>query len=204
MPNAIEMVDRQVLFLINGTNTPWLDNFFWAVTLPVTWIPLFLLFIWFLYLCYGKKCFRPLVFIILAILLANHISADIIKPWVQRPRPTHTPELLSSLHLHLKSNGHYYYGGKYGFLSSHAANNSVMAILIYTFTRPFHSKKIFLGTYLTLFTLLICYSRIYLCAHYLSDIIGGLLLGIAISMLVHFLFTKYQNWCSNNSYFCRT
>lgn len=204
LPQAIEMTDRKLLLLINGANNPWLDQFMWTISQTTTWIPFYLLCVWLLWLCYKKECLRPLVFITFAIILANSISSDIIKPLVQRPRPTHTPELLDALHLHLKSNGHFYYGGQYGFLSSHAANTSVIAILMFYMTIPYHSKQLFLGIFLTFYTLIVCYSRVYLCAHYPSDIMGGLLLGIAIAILTLFIFTKYQNWCSNNSYLCRT
>lgn len=191
-----------MLFLINGMNTPFLDNLMWTISETVTWTPFYLLCIWLLWFGYRRDFVKPFLFIFLAVLLANLISSDIIKPLIQRPRPTHTPEILGQLHLHVKPNGGYYYGGKYGFLSSHASNTCVVAILMFWFTKSYSQHKIIFGISLAAYTTIICYSRVYLCAHYPTDIIGGCLLGIIVSMLTIYFFRLYWNWSVNKSYFC--
>ena len=72
-----------------------------------------------------------------------------------------------------------YRGGRYGFVSSHAANFMAIATLLTFITR----QRLVLFSLVT-WTLLQCYSRMYLGVHYPGDILGGLIVGALAGWLV--------------------
>ena len=51
----IEQIDRQLLFAINGSNSPLFDTIMWWVSKPAFGIPFYLLFIFLLYKSFGWK-----------------------------------------------------------------------------------------------------------------------------------------------------
>ena len=63
-------------------------------------------------------------------------------------------------------------GGLYGFCSSHAANSMAIALL---FSLLYKNKTA--TALLMLWVAVVCYSRMYLGAHYPTDIICGLVVG---------------------------
>ena len=58
-----------------------------------------------------------LLAVAVVILIADQVSASIIKPLVGRLRPSRNPDLQATVHL-----VNQYNGGMFGFVSSHAAN----------------------------------------------------------------------------------
>ena len=133
------------------------------------WIPLYALLIGLLFKQFGWK--RGLIYtaaLFVAVGLSDYISSGIIKHLVCRPRPTHEPAIMDMVHT---VNG--YFGGKYGFVSSHAANTMSVAVL---FSLLWQQKNNH-GWWLLLYVALNCYSRMYLGVHYPGDIIGGLIVG---------------------------
>lgn len=146
----------------------------WLISRPVTWIPLYILLLVLLYYRYRdwKKVLILLVGFGIAVGLSDFTTSGILKPLVCRFRPTHNEEL--SLHL-----VHGYRGGLYGFCSSHAANTMAVGLL---FSLLYRNKKA--TSFLMVWVALNCYSRIYLGAHYPSDIIVGLLIGSLWALLV--------------------
>ena len=180
-------MDYQLITLVNGANTPWLDRFMWAMTHAWPWLPALALLLGLVFLCYRRSAWRVILFIALTVGTSDLISSSMLKPLVHRSRPSHNPEL--TLHLHERPNGTFYRGGPYGFPSSHAANSSTLAILIFLFLRPFLSRKWPLALFLTGFVLLFCYTRVYLGVHYPTDILAGWCIGIIVSLSA---FTLYQ------------
>lgn len=185
----IEFIDRKLLLLINGTHAPWADQLFWAITQTYAWIPFYLMALFLIWFCYRKKAWKVLLVIVLTLAMADIVSSGILKPLVQRPRPTHTPGLSEQLHLYLRPNGTYYRGGPYSFPSSHAANSSTIAILLFFFLKPFQTKRWPLVLFLLFYVLIFCYTRPYFGVHYPSDILTGWLLGFALCLPV-VIFTK--------------
>ena len=106
--------------------------------------------------------------IALAFLIADQTASGLIKHLVERLRPTHDPSLESMVHI---ING--YRGGMYGFVSSHASNAFAVSLLLSLVMRH-RAVTISLFTW----SLLQCYSRIYLGVHYPGDIIGGIIVGL--------------------------
>ena len=120
--------------------------------------------------------------IALAVGVADFIASGILKDLVARPRPTRVPELEGVLHL---VNG--YKSGRYGFVSSHAANTMACALL---FSLIWRNK---IATYgLMLWVAANCYSRMYLGVHYPTDILGGLMVGALVAVVVYAMLVRYR------------
>ncbi len=187
-------IDTEILLAINGWHAPWADRLMWIISAKATWIPLYLLLIGLLVWRYRKPvmtsvkwlqkvpaCVVMIAMIGLAVGAADFIASGILKELVARPRPTRVPELEGVLHL---VNG--YRSGRYGFVSSHAANTMVCALL---FSMIWRNKIATVG--LMLWVAANCYSRMYLGVHYPLDILGGLMVGCLVAMTAYVLLWKW-------------
>ena len=177
-------IDTEILLAINGWHAPWADTLMWIISAKETWIPLYLLLIGLLVWRYRQPattrvkwmqkvpaCVLMIVVIGLAVGAADFIASGILKDWVARPRPSRVPELEGVLHL---VNG--YKSGRYGFVSSHAANTMACGLL---FSLIWRKKITTCG--LMLWVAANCYSRMYLGVHYPLDILGGLIVGALVA-----------------------
>lgn len=187
-------IDTEILLAINGWHAPWADTLMWIISSKAPWIPLYLLLIGLLVWRYHKPamtsvkwlqkvpaCVVMIAMIGLAVGAADFIASGILKELVARPRPTRVPELEGVLHL---VNG--YRSGRYGFVSSHAANTMVCALL---FSMIWRNKIATVG--LMLWVAANCYSRMYLGVHYPLDILGGLMVGCLVAMTAYVLLWKW-------------
>ena len=189
--DALQQFDAGIFSAINGWHAAYFDSFMWLVTKIATWIPMILML---LYLLYFKKGWRKTVAVVLAIalviLIADQVSASIIKPLVERARPSHNESLQSTIHI---VNG--YRGGPFGFVSSHAANCFGIALLL----AMIFKYRLFTWT-MVVWATLMCYSRIYLGVHYPGDIVCGAILGFLAAWLVYRIFVwfgkKHPEWGS--------
>ena len=177
-------IDTEILLAINGWHAPWADTLMWIISAKETWIPLYLLLIGLLVWRYRQPattrvkwmqkvpaCVLMIIVIGLAIGAADFIASGILKDWVARPRPSRVPELEGVLHL-----VHGYKSGRYGFVSSHAANTMACGLL---FSLIWRKKITTCG--LMLWVAANCYSRMYLGVHYPLDILGGLIVGALVA-----------------------
>ena len=188
-------IDTEILLAINGWHAPWADTLMWIISAKATWMPLYLLLIGLLVWRYRKPamtsvkwlqrvpaCVVMIVVIGLAVGAADFIASGILKDLVARPRPTRVPELEGVLHL---VNG--YRSGRYGCVSSHAANTMACALL---FSLIWRNKIATCG--LMLWVAANCYSRMYLGVHYPTDILGGLMVGALVAVVVYAMLVRYR------------
>ncbi|NPA38017.1 MAG: phosphatase PAP2 family protein [Chlorobi bacterium] len=173
--------DKQLLICINSYHSPLWDNFFWIVTSVPVWIPLYLTIVYVFIKNHSFRGIWPLIFMGLMVFLCDRISSGMLKPFFERLRPTHELDIKDMLHI-----VNNYRGGRFGFVSSHAANSFGLA----TFLSLFFRNKWF-SFIIFLWASLVAYSRIYLGVHYPGDIIGGALLGITIAWIIYRLFIHF-------------
>lgn len=124
-----------------------------------------------------------LIGVVVCFLLSDRISVMCFKDVVMRLRPCHALEGVRMFHTTC--------GGKYGFISSHAANCCSVAVLLSLAGKNYIKH---LPVLLTLWALLVCYSRPYLGKHYPGDVICGAIVGVGIGALVYFLYAKSCSW----------
>lgn len=177
--------ERGLFFLLNGSDSATMDNFMWLVSNKFVWIPWIICLL--VVLSY-KKDWRETVLIILAIALViticDQVSSSLIKPWAARFRPTHHPDFMNEVKTVLN-----YRGGRYGFVSNHAANAFGCA----TFTILLFRNRFFTCTLLT-FACINAYSRIYLGVHFISDIAGGIIVGIVAGFVCYYLYVNVREY----------
>jgi undecaprenyl-diphosphatase len=193
--NWLESFDRQIVLFVNAWHSPFLDEVMWFLSGRLSLLPLYLLLLMLLkFQNTWKNTAIILVGLIVSIFLADQISVHLFKNGFERYRPSHNEELKHLLHFYEVKPGEYYQGGKYGFVSSHAANFFALISFIFPF---YKEKKNWILAGLILVGILVAISRIYLGVHYFSDVFVGALLGILIGFsirnLVKVIFKKNAN-----------
>ncbi len=165
--------DTQFFLFLNGLNSPFWDPIMVFASGKLTWLPFYLLLIFFIARKHGWKTLWWLVAIALVIVASDQISVGLFKNVFQRLRPCHTPDLNGLIHIVGKC------GGKFGFVSSHAANTFGVAVFL---SLLFRNKWATLG--LISWAAFVSYSRIYLGVHFPGDILCGALLGAGIGISI--------------------
>lgn len=174
MLESILEYERNLFLWLNGGHTLYWDHFFWMYSGKMVWIPLALFVLWII--CYKrpwKESLLILLFIALTITLCDQFASSVCKPLFTRFRPTRHPDFMDHVQTVINPlTGNPYLGGRYGFISSHAANAFGFA----TFTMLLFRYRWY--TYgIMLWAILMSYTRIYLGVHFISDIIPGILSG---------------------------
>lgn len=172
-------LDKQLLLWFNGSDSLFLDGLVETLTTATTWIPLYL-GLFYLVLKNNDNIQKVLLVLGcagLCVFLAGSLNDLFVKPWVARWRPSRDPEIAMLVDV---VNG--YRGGRYGFFSSHAANTFSLAIF---FTLLVRSKV--LSVAMILWSLLNCWTRLYLGVHFPGDILCGLLWGGVVGTGMWFL-----------------
>lgn len=147
-----------------------------SVSGTVTWIPVYLVFLYFVFKTYGKRGWYIILLVVITIALVDQGTVHLFKNVFHRLRPSHEPALAGLVHI---VNG--YSGGDYGFVSSHAANNFALITFLGYFLRRSYS---WLFPVMFVWAALIAYSRMYLGVHYPGDVLCGGLYGALIGYLV--------------------
>lgn len=172
-------VERNLFLWLNSHHTPFMDVLMSVYTNKLTWIPLALVLLF--VLVYKVEWKYILLFLLCALMigfLCDMFAAEIIKPFFARLRPSHHPDFKELVHL---VDGRR--GGRFGFISNHAANGCGIAIFTALLFRwKYYTITIFAWVLITM------YSRIYLGVHFLTDIIGGCIWGLFVGTLTYYFF----------------
>lgn len=174
-------LDQQLFLKLNGLHNSFFDPIMWWTSDMLIWVPFYAFL---LYLVLKKESNswtnfnwkNPVILVVsiaVTITIADQVASGFCKPFFERFRPSHEPVLDGLVHLLKNSNGDIYKGGKYGFVSSHAANSFALAVLLVQLFNPYKYRYL-----LILWAAVVAYSRIYLGVHYPGDILGGTLVGI--------------------------
>ncbi len=178
------ILDKELLLLINNFHNHILDSIMVTASLKFSWIPLYIILLYIIIRDYRRKSWLVIIIIGLTVLIADQASVHLFKNIFQRLRPCHEDELSGLLHLVNPC------GGKYGFVSSHAANSFSVAVMIILLLKD---KHLWIWPVMLFYGVIIIYSRVYLGVHYPSDVIAGAVVGSIIGLGSYYLFKVVNN-----------
>lgn len=189
MLQSLLQLDRQLFQLINqkGSNTLF-DVLMPLLRNQYTWVPVYVfLLVLVLFNFKRKEAGWWILFFLATFALTDIISSQLIKAWVQRPRPCMDIYAAESVRMLIPCSH------SYSFVSSHAANHFGIAAFIY------QTFKQTAGRWAALAFILaaaVCYAQVYVGAHFPFDIMGGAFAGTLIGLLTshhyHKQFTGLQ------------
>ena len=191
MTSAIDILihgDQDLFLFFNGKNTPLIDSIMYWVTFKYTWIPLYMVLLFFTIKTEKTRSVAIVITVLAAVILADKVTSGIMKPYFMRFRPCYEPALNGLVH---NVGG---CGGLYGFASAHAATSFSLAIVWFQLTKDKINNMGWLFAWATIYS----YSRVYVGVHYPGDILVGALIGlivgwICIKLYLIFLKKYYPN-----------
>lgn len=187
MLETLEQWDRSLFLWLNSFHSESLDFVMWQVSGKLQWVPLYLFLLFILFKKYKKSVWVVLVAVGVVVALADQFSVQLFKEMFERWRPCHNLELKEVVHIVNDK-----CGGRFGFVSSHAANSFALATLIGLFL---NRKALVL---LLVWAGAVAYSRVYLGVHYPADILGGAILGALIAVVVYRIAAPIQKHFYND------
>lgn len=180
--SKIQDMDMQVLSLFNGSDNIMLDQMVQILTSGLTWIPLYVML--FFVVMRNNETMGQIALVvgsaIFCVLFADGLVDGIIKQLAERWRPSNDPTFKYMVQVvdDIRLKG-------YSFCSAHAANTMSLAVF---FSLLIRSKMLTIT--LVIWSLINCWTRLYLGVHYPSDILCGMIVGIIVGILVYLLYYK--------------
>ena len=167
--------DKEAFLFLNGFHSVFWDVVMFYISNKLTWIPLYILFLYWVVKFYRKDSIWIILALILLVAASDQISVHAFKNVFIRLRPCHDPMLEGLVHT---VNGKC--GGQYGFYSSHATNHFAVAVF---FSLLFRGRFRYFTALMLIWAAVISYSRIYLGVHFPLDVVAGAAAG---SLLAYF------------------
>jgi len=218
--DTLQAWDEALLMLLNGSPESFSAAGWW-LSQPWSSTPVYLFVIWRIFkgVTWQKGALR-LVLVLLTFAGTDAISSRLFKPGFERLRPSHNPALEDTLILHENADGTVYRGGRFGFVSSHAANTFGLAgiaflilggsatLWLFVWAAAVSWTRMYLGVHypadivsflilggsatlwLFVWAAAVSWTRMYLGVHYPADIVFGAVFGIGLAKATHTLFYR--------------
>jgi membrane-associated phospholipid phosphatase len=182
--NGIDLVDRKLFFVVNKQ---WANPFFDKV-LPYMresniWIPLYLFFVVFVLVNYGKSGWWWILGAVCTAALSDMVSSSLVKENIIRLRPCRNPEIAHQLRILVN-----YCPGSSSFTSSHATNHFAFAMFVVATLKQYTTPWLRL---LFVWAAVICYAQVYVGVHYPLDVACGALLGCGLGAVTARLYNNF-------------
>ena len=178
--------DASLLLAVNGLHNAFFDGFMQLCSDKWVWVPFYASILYVLLRRYPPRtAVTALLFIVLTIVMCDQLTAHVLRPQFARLRPSNLDNPLSQW-VHVVDG---YRGGPYSFPSSHAANTAGLAFFCACWFR-----QRWLSWLLAVWTLLVCYSRMYLGVHYPGDLLVGILVGMLCAWVAYWCLRRLCRW----------
>ena len=175
-------IDEKLLLAINGCHNDYFDHFMYLFSDRWIWVPMYVAILYVMIRNFSfRKTIVCLIAIALTITIADQVGASLIRPIVERMRPSNLDNPISDL-VHIVNN---HRSGRYGFPSCHAANTFGLAFFV-----CFLFRRRWLTAFLMFWAVVTCYSRVYLGLHYPGDLFFGMILGLLSATMVYLIMRK--------------
>lgn len=182
--NWLQQLDTNLLQTLCGSDSRFLDVFATVLTDGTTWI-LFYAALFYL-IVKNNETMAEIALAIggvaLCFLFSDGMADGIVKPLVERLRPLSDPQVKYTLQL---TPG--YYAKGYSFFSAHAANTIALSTFFLCLVR---SRM--LAIFMYGWAAINIWTRLYLGAHYPSDILVGILWGFIAGLLSYLIYIRIR------------
>lgn len=175
-------IDFLLMQFLNGSDSLFLDNLALTLTSGLTWIALYLVL--FYIIMRNNETMAQIGLAVFCALVCVAVSASVtdgvVKPLVERWRPNNDPLLKYSFAVvdGIRGKG-------YSFFSGHAANTMSLAVFFSLLVR---SRVFTIG--MVSWSLVNCWTRLYLGMHYPTDILCGLCFGALWGGIMYVIYLK--------------
>lgn len=189
MIEILHQWDAALLLKLNGFHSPFWDTLMSVCTGRWIWIPIYAFLLALVILRFRRQAIPVLISVALTIVLADQLSRA-CKYGFRRERPCYNETIASQLNV---PDG---CGGRYGFVSSHAANSFGLSFFLWMLWKGRRGRNWWWLMFA--WAVFMTYTRIYLGVHYPLDIVGGALVG---GLSAWGTVTLYRRWLSQLPWF---
>lgn len=180
----LQNIDLQLLQWLCGSDSLFLDVFAAHLTNGLEWIVFYIAL--FYMVIKNNETMSEIALVVgcvaLCLLLSDGMTDGIMKSLVARLRPMNDPTVKYLLDL---TPG--YYAKGYSFFSAHAANTFALATFFFCLVR-----SRLLAAFMYLWALLNAWTRLYLGAHYPSDVLVGIVWGCIAGLLAYVVYYRLR------------